>query len=398
MKRHCNLTSSTEAIKSKSCRFAIRKSILDDGLLIYKTNNCYLKRAPPRLFGNFSAFVAILKNSAHACDSPKSPLFQLEMAATLVQHLSLEKHGDYYVSKYLPQRMGNTAHIAYGGYAIGFAIRAAYERAPDGFHLYSALGHYIRPLSTEVNIMCRVIELRKSKNFATYRVAVEQAQSNSETRSCMEFLADFHRNEPPLLTFSAQPTREYSHWRECVRWEDLEEAMIRSGKLSRKQAASNRIVFALSRTVFETLPCPEGIASQNMMGIAKTIKTTQDHLSPSEKSSADWIRVKHPVESESQHMASLGFILDGMLSFLPLTHSHMFLDDAGACSSLDFALRIFSPTFNINNWNLRECTSHSASHGLSYSESRVWNDEGKMIACMTQQCILRVPENIVSRI
>ena len=60
-------------------------------------------------------------------------------------------------------------------------------------------------------------------------------------------------------------------------------------------------------------------------------------------------------------MESLGFIVDGMLSFLPLTHNHLFFDDAAACSSLDFALRNFSPSIKMNDWHLREFISHVSS-------------------------------------
>ncbi|KAJ5519088.1 Acyl-CoA thioesterase [Penicillium expansum] len=227
--------------------------------------------------------------------------------------------------------MGNLAPIAYGGYAIALAIHAAYKTTPDGFHLHSAFGHYLRPVSTEANLICTPVKLRQSKGFITYRVAVEQNDpSTGQQRLCMELLADFHRDEQSVLTFSSQPTRSYSHWQDCR-------------------------------------PCPEGITTQNLMGMAKTVKTSQEELSPTAKSSADWLRVKHPLRTEGEEMASLGFIMDGVLSFLPLAHNYMSFEDAGVCSSLDFALRIFAPRPKMEQWHLREIINHHAGNGRTYT-------------------------------
>ncbi|KAJ5385524.1 hypothetical protein N7517_003435 [Penicillium concentricum] len=313
------------------------------------------------------------------------------MATTLAEHVSQQKIHDHYVSTHLPQKMGNLAPIAYGGYAIALAIHAACKTAPSGFHLYSAFGHYLRAVNTENNLICTPVQLRQSKSFVTYRVAVEQNDPSTGRRNlCMELLADFHRDEPSLLTFSDQPTRSYSHWRDCVPWDRLVEDWLKAGKIAEPQFKAFNTLFGLSRDLYEGRPCPEGIIAQNLMGMAKTVKTSQEGLSPTAKSSADWFRVKHPLQTEGEQMASLGFILDGILSFLPLTHNHMSFEDAGACSSLDFALRIFTPP-KVDEWHLREVINHRAGHGRTYSESKMWDEAGNLVASMTQQSILRVP-------
>ena len=306
---------------------------------------------------------------------------------TLAHHIAVEKKGEnLYATQRPPERMGNAAPIAYGGYAIAAAIHSAYLAAPDGFHLYSVLGHYLRPASIDQKLFCRVTETRRSANFVTYSISLEQPHQNGEMRSCAQVLADFHKQEPSILTYSAKPSREYSHWSNCLAWGD---------KLSKEarpdQEAAYRQMFGLAERLYELRPCPEGISSQNMMGYLKTFKTTQDHLSPESKSSADWFRVHGPLSTAGEQMGSLGFILDGHLSFLPLTQNHLFLDDAGACSSLDFALRIFTPNVKLSEWHLRELLSHSSANGRTYSESRVWAEDGTMVASMSQQSILRVP-------
>ncbi|GFG17509.1 acyl-CoA dehydrogenase family member 11 [Aspergillus udagawae] len=108
------------------------------------------------------------------------------MASTLAEHVSLSKTGNHYVSLHIPQRMGNSAPIAYGGYAIDLGFHAACKAAPNRFHLYSAMGHFLRAVGTEANLTCTPVELRKTRNFVTYRVTVEQkSQSIAELRLCI---------------------------------------------------------------------------------------------------------------------------------------------------------------------------------------------------------------------
>jgi acyl-CoA thioesterase len=85
------------------------------------------------------------------------------MASTLAEHVSLDKTGDHYVSLHIPQRMGNLAPIAYGGYAIALGIHAACKAAPNGFHLYSAMGHFLRAVSTDANLICTPVELPEER-------------------------------------------------------------------------------------------------------------------------------------------------------------------------------------------------------------------------------------------
>ena len=315
------------------------------------------------------------------------------MATTLAEHVSLDKVDGHYVSRHLPQRMGNAAPIAYGGYAISLGIHAACKTAPAGFHLYSAMGNYLQAVNTEIKLICTPVQLRLTRNFVTYRVAIEQEHpSTGQRRLCMELLADFHKDEPSLLTHSARPTRAYSHWKDCKEFDAImEDDWVKPGKISEGQHQGFKTLFDLKRDLFENRACPEGLATQNLMGLAKNAQTSQDGLLPAEKASADWLRVKHPLPTEGEQVASLAWIMDGMLSFLPLSHNHLYFDDAGACSSLDFALRFFSPRPTLEEWHLRELVNHRAGHGRTYSESRLWDDQGNLIASMTQQSILRVP-------
>ncbi|EXJ77307.1 hypothetical protein A1O3_10465 [Capronia epimyces CBS 606.96] len=150
-----------------------------------------------------------------------------------------------------------------------------------------------------------------------------------------------------------------------------------------------KALFSLGAMFFESRLCPDGVSAQNLLGVAIKVVTTQDHLPITSKSSADWCRTRKPLSSQAEQLAGLAFLIDGALSFVPLMHDHKFLDDAAACSSLDFALRIFADDFDLNTWHLKEYTTTIANGGLTYSEGGLWDAHGAMVASMTQHNILR---------
>jgi len=96
--------------------------------------------------------------------------------------------------------------------------------------------------------------------------------------------------------------------------------------------------------------------------------------------------------------------MDGALAFLPLTFSEFSseinadktggqpLNAASACSSLDFSLHIFAPT-DFSEWHLQEQHTESGGGARTFSIGRMWDIDGKEIACMTQSSILRPGQN-----
>jgi acyl-CoA thioesterase len=168
-------------------------------------------------------------------------------------------------------------------------------------------------------------------------------------------------------------------------------ALLKSGKVPEKMVDVFKNVFGLMERFWEGRPVPEAIMSQNLYGLAKNLPTTQDHLLLTSKTSAEWCRSKSELVTEADQLSALAFYMDGALSFLPLSHKHMFLQDAGACSTLDFALRIFSNKVDLTDWHLKEMKTHNGAEGRTYSEAQLWDKKGNMIASMTQQCVMRPP-------
>ncbi|PSN58964.1 Thioesterase/thiol ester dehydrase-isomerase [Corynespora cassiicola Philippines] len=283
---------------------------------------------------------------------------------------------DEFTSKHFPLRMGNTAPIAYGGMTLGLGLNAACATVPETHRMYSALGHFLGPAILDQKLHCKVFRVRDTRSFATRRIV-------------LEISADFHVVETGMFMYSASPIGVYSSTEASPTVQSSTKALLTSRVITKRDMEISTTMFAAGTLFFENRLPPESMSAQNLNGLAKTAKTTQDQLELTTKSSGDCYRLKSTSEDPSDQIACLAFLTDGGLSFLPLAHQNMFLDDAGACSSLDFALRIFRPGIDLREWHLRERSTIAGGHGRTYSEGRLWDRHNNLVASMTQQSILR---------
>ncbi|KAL3428512.1 acylthioesterase ii [Phlyctema vagabunda] len=315
--------------------------------------------------------------------------------STLAEQVSVQQvSDDEFVSTYNPEKMGNNANIAYGGCTIATAVSAAYQTVTAAYHLYTAMGNYLGPASLDRPIYAKVTRIRDTRTFATRQIQLSQKQNDGSMRPCAIVLADFQTQEPGTLSgmeYSAPPSKKYTRVEDCLSPTDSIAKMLKEGKISQQLVQQSKIAFGLNARYLDTAIVPESTMGQNVTGIAKETITTQDHLPLVEKTSADWSRCKSVLESEYEHVAGVAFVMDGGLAFMPLAHSHLFFEDAGACSTLDFSLRFFSNRIDYNVWHLREMKTIRGGEGRTYSEARLWNEAGELVASMTQQNILRPP-------
>lgn len=292
-------------------------------------------------------------------------------------------------------------------------MTAAHTSIPPGFHAYSFLGHFLGPALIDRPLRCEVRRLRDTRSFATRQVLVSQEldeyedesgdgnSSNStgaakkegrkrKMRSCLSLVADFQVREPAsAMVFSAGPRRAWAGPEQSRGLNATRELYLKAGKINKAQSRSLEAGFVLSTKYFDSRHAPGSIMGDTLMGMAKEHRTDQDGLALTDKVSADWIRVPHKLATEAEHVAALAAILDMALSFLALTHDGKFLDEVGANSSLDFAMRLFVNGVDINEWHLREFTTVVGAEGRVYSEARIYNPSGKMVATMSQQAVMR---------
>ncbi|RDW64382.1 acyl-CoA thioesterase [Aspergillus mulundensis] len=317
-----------------------------------------------------------------------------DIARTLAEHISVQPIApDAFQTRFNPERQGNTASYAYGGCSLGAGVQAACQTVPEGYILYTVTGSFLAPVLTTSKPTCSVRRLRDTRTFATRQVEISQVQ-NGTSRLCVIMLADFHKKETgSVLEYSAPPDHVYAppESGKCLTPQEIGAKMVQDGIISNMDLKLYNTLFGLMARFFETRQAPEGVSAHNLHGMAKEQSQPphQSTLPLTQKTSADWFRSRTPLSTRSDHYAGLAWILDAYLTFMPLTHSGMFLDDVAACATLDFAIRIFSDEFDLTEWMLRELKTVAGGCGRTYTESRVWNREGRLVANMSQQSILR---------
>ncbi|KAF1832077.1 Thioesterase/thiol ester dehydrase-isomerase [Decorospora gaudefroyi] len=290
----------------------------------------------------------------------------------------------------LPQTMGNPLNIAYGGYAIAVACKAACLAVPEGYHLYSILGNYLGPAYTDRPLHASVTVIRQTRTFATRQVHVSQKRDDGESRTCLIAIADFQVKEKGvLLAYSHAPKKQYPNWKDCPTQEATFKALADDGKISKEMLDYHNHTFSVQQHLYEQRLCPTSVFAQNLYGVAKSLSHSQDAVPPPERTTADWLRCKEHLPTPIDHITNLTFLIDTAIAFLPLSFNHLWFDDVSAVSSLDFSLRIFQTEIDVNQWHLREMSAPVAGEGRSFGESWIWDEGGKAVACMSQQSILR---------
>jgi acyl-CoA thioesterase II len=210
----------------------------------------------------------------------------------------------------------------------------------------------------------------------------------------MELLADFHVKEPDTLVYSVPTCSAWPRAEDCPDLGTLIKGLLDKGSVTEKQGNEFATSFGANADFFETRYCTDGVSAQNLSGASKKAVTTQDDRHITEKVSAEWQRALGPMETSVDNMSALAFLMDGGLSFLPLSHGHMWFDDTVACSTLDFALRIFVPEVKMGDWHIRERKTSRAGGNRTYSEGKLWDQHGNLIASNTQQSIMRIKKGV----
>lgn len=309
------------------------------------------------------------------------------MASILGKQLAIERLGDgEFVSVECPSSFGNPSGLAYGGCTLGIATSAAHATAPAGYHLFSLVGHFLGPASTASKLFCTVERTRDTKTFATRRVVVAQRQADGSMRPCLQVLADFHREEPALVQYSARPALPYKGPDESPRFQDLMENAVAKGHFSENPAAGGLSQF---EACIDLRYCLEGLAGQSFAGMVPTAATDQDDWPVTERRSAEWVRTREPMGSSAgEKAAAHAFYMDS-LPFTVVAHNKLQFRDIAASLTLDFALRVFVKEVDLSRWHLRERKTTAAGLGRAYSEGQLWDEEGNLVASMTQTSILR---------
>lgn len=291
------------------------------------------------------------------------------------------------ISIHNPEKMGNTADIAFGGCVLSMAMNAAVRVVPSEFFLYSAQGYYLGPTLASEKLVFVLVWIRDTKTFKTVRVEAKQLQKEKE-RVTFYLTLDFQVKEQTALLYNLEPRMKHPPPESCLDHRDYLQQRVDRKQLHPKIFEAWSIGFALFSRFFESRPCPEGVSTQNVLGMDKRAKTTQDGLHITQKSSASWFRSRTEI-SRAESYAAIGFVTDAALAFIPATFNNQFIDDYGPLSSLDCSLRFHTNDFSCNDWMLHEQVTEAGNDGRTFSTGRVFRQDGTLVATMQQMSIMR---------
>ncbi|KAJ9093420.1 hypothetical protein QFC21_006451 [Naganishia friedmannii] len=285
----------------------------------------------------------------------------------------------------------NEWESVYGGCVLALCVSAAFASLPTNdagriYDVYSVLGTFLGPTSTKTKLRFTVEDIRTTKSFATRKVEVWQefpdgnGSGTTSRRRTMIQLVDFHVREPATsvlsgMTYSKRPL----HPESCC--DDPDALISQDQYLTENQtsAISKQFhhVFPLFFRYLDMKPIPESMGVAKALGLNSAVRTSQDDLPLQQRTNAHWWRIKE-VKGGGGMLTTPG----------ERAAAVAFFDAVSAVSTLEFSLRFFSPP-NPNEWLLHEQHTENAGMGRTFSTGRVWDKDGKCVASMSQQSIMR---------
>ncbi|KAK0565863.1 hypothetical protein OC861_003524 [Tilletia horrida] len=343
---------------------------------------------------------------------------------------------DFHFTTVFPPRPFGS-YQAFGGSVLAPCVQAAFTalqqitgdvEAAHGFVPFSFQGSFVGPSRLNVPLEIQVKTLRFTRTFATFLIIVfqldasetEQRSTTESARKAMVAVFDFIRPGPSFLQFGPTP-------REPVKggaWTDVERLPSYYDEIERRENDPDQNVSAIA-VVLERLSVadwagileqrlpPESLLAQSMGGIVSSLPTCQDHLPPTHKRGADWSRYTTPftpqgiaadpfaqlasesgsdvavITPASANAAAIAHLADTKLAWFAPSSAKFSMLKLELTVTLEFSLRYHTGNLRADEWMLREMKSITAGEGRSFSEARFFDRAGRLLATMTQQCLLR---------
>jgi acyl-CoA thioesterase-2 len=248
----------------------------------------------------------------------------------------------------------------FGGQVAGQAMVAATRTAPADMEMHSLHSYFLRPGDTAVPIIYDVDRVREGRSFATRRVIARQ-----HGKPIFGLTASFQRPEPGVDHQVAMP--DVASPGDC---KDL---------------------FADFKD-----SSPEGFAFWLREWAALEIRAASGHhverIDLAEPSRAQyWMRSNGVLDDDVlTHKAVLTYASDMMLLGSTLIPHGKSVSNPGVqAASLDHAIWFHRP-FRADEWLLYDLTSPSAQGARGLAHGRFFSEDGRLIATVMQEGLIRV--------
>lgn len=248
----------------------------------------------------------------------------------------------------------------FGGQVLGQSLSAAAQTV-EGKSAHSMHGYFLRPGVHSDPIEYEVQIVRDGKSFATRRVIARQ-----NDREIFTMMASFQAEE-----------EGYSH--QFPFPESVEpESLVSELELRRK------FKHLIPERIRDQFTCDRPIEIRP----AKPVNYLKPEIRTPYKQ--NWFRAISKLPDDPFiHQCILAYASDfGLLGTSLNPHGVTFMQRDMQVASLDHALW-FHRDFRVDDWLLYDMDSPSASHGRGYNRGNIYNREGKLVASVCQEALIR---------
>ncbi|KAK0545815.1 hypothetical protein OC845_004912 [Tilletia horrida] len=313
----------------------------------------------------------------------------------------------------------------FGGISLGVGMQAAFaslfdeldEKEAAEFRAYSYQGAFLGPALSKFAIRITVTTLRKTRSFVTRVVTLSQQDPARPDvrRNTLVGVCDFaRRGRKGLPEFSAPAHNPLTNkpWQRPEELpsesEDVQQRIEAAKKSNDTELIKNlerEFAFSGRWNPFLEYRIPtDSVMRQTFWGTKSDAITNQDELPPTDRVMADWFRVKPdlsergiaaasakqpdcvPLRPVPMHTTIFTFLLDQIVPLTPILIQKIPRRAASPDVSLDFSIRFHREDgLDVNKWTLRHWKGLTAAAGRSFSQVTLWNEQGDIIATMSQQ-------------
>jgi acyl-CoA thioesterase-2 len=251
----------------------------------------------------------------------------------------------------------------FGGQVAAQALAAANHTVPDRYQVHSLHSYFLRPGDTAVPIVYDVEGVREGRSFATRRVLARQ-----HGRPIFAMTLNFQVPEPGLDHQDPMP--------EVPAPEDCPSLAEMSPDSGRDTEEWQREWAALDVRHAGSSGRAGGIVDPTVAGRARL-----------------WIKVNGTLPDDAlSHLAAFTYSSDMTLLGATLVPHGLYIGSPGMqAASLDHTIWFHRP-FRADEWWLYDQVTPSATGGRGLAIARVFSSDGRLVASVAQEGLIRVRE------
>lgn len=251
----------------------------------------------------------------------------------------------------------------FGGQVVGQALMAAWRTLNEPRNTHSLHAYFLRPGDMKAPIIYEVDRIRDGGSFTTRRVvAIQHGEAILNMAASFQIDEDGFEHQSVSMTDVPSP-------------DDVEPEVEIRRRLAHRIPERFRETFTKERPI-EIRPIDP-----------------VDFFTPEQKAPRKqaWFRTNGSLPDElSLHQALLAYASDfGLLGTGMLPHQLSFVDPNVQAASLDHAIWFHHP-FRVDEWLLYDMESPSASNSRSYNRGLIYTQDGKLVASVCQEGLMRV--------